>query len=1453
MRSQFFCSHTSKTRTNPRSSSRRLGRSRLLKLESLERRQLLAAEVLQVTIENLAVEGGLGATPVWIGAHDGTFDIGTLGESAAGFGGLQEIAEGGDVSVLRSRFASESSGDDDVVTAPDGFAGAPVFEPGESVTQNFTVSDTTASPYFSFASMVIPSNDAFIGNLNSQAYRLFDDAGNFRGTQTIVVYGDQIWDAGTEVNDPAGGPAFVPGAGARADENGVITAHLGLDDFVGVDIASGGTLGRAFEAQTPIARITISQASQPSNPIDTSAPTAVLQATDLNQRADFHEVEVVYRDPSGVDLSSITTGDLRVTGPLLTQLDVVSVTTDAPVGAVAGFAPTEVTATYRLSPSIVTSSGMFTSLDNGTYTVVLLDGEVNDPFAHSAAGENLGDFTVHVPVRLNVTFESLGDAGGLGQTPVWIAAHDGRFEIARAGGSAANFGGLEELAEDGDLSVLVNRFINESSGNGATITAPGGFVGAPVFEPGEVFSQSLDVDDPASSRFFSYASMVIPSNDAFIANLDPRAIELFDAFGQFTGTRTITLYGQDIWDAGTETNGPGLGAAFSTEGGVSVDEGGVIRRHVGLDDFVGTGLPTGESLGTAFSSMTPIGRITITMADSPASAIDHRGPRATADAPSLIGGSQPTHQVRVTYSDGSGVDVNSLDVNDIQITSADGRELQVVGVTTSPVGSESSHNVTAVYEVAPVDGDGFTPQDNGLYFISLNDAEVGDTLGNESPITAIGSFEVRVAVELDVTIENLSSDGGLAQTPFWIGVHEGNFEVGRAGASAADFEGLEAIAEEGNVDGLVARFASQSDGAGAVVAAPGGFAGAPVFEPGEIATQTVQVFDTDANRFFSFASMVIPSNDAFLANLNPQQYELFDVNGFFNGPRTITIYGRDIWDAGTEVNSVGAGAAFSTLPGDGVDENGVIRRHGGLDAFVGTPIASGGNLESAFTSLTPIARITIGLAGTGGGVVDLEGPVAAASVMDVDVAGTNSQTITVTYNDPAGIDLTTIGVDDINVTGPRGEELRVVDVEFDAANGTTPQSVVATYTITTHDDEFTARNNGRYVVAINSDSVRDTFGQGRRGEVIGAFGVDVGVRLEVSIESLSPLGGLSQTPFWVGFHEGSFEIARGGRSASEFPGLEQIAETGDVSELVNRFQSETSGTGAVLAAPGGFAGAPVIEPGETTSQIIEVTDSNDNRFFSFASMVIPSNDAFVANLNPAAYELFDINGNFKGARQITIYGRDVYDAGTEVNNAVGGGAAFSPGSGDGVDEGGVVHAHTGLDEFIGTDLPTGATLASAFGALTPLATITISLHDPEAEVCSGVDAACSVRSVSLQNSQTVSDVNRDGFVSSLDALLVINFLNEFGSRSTISDEAQRFGFDLDVGGDTQVTELDALIVINELNRRSAAAEPLGRDVNESGASINETFDVAISQLTRPNAAATSFGDDEIESAISQLF
>lgn len=201
------------------------------------------------------------------------------------------------------------------------------------------------------------------------------------------------------------------------------------------------------------------------------------------------------------------------------------------------------------------------------------------------------------------------------------------------------------------------------------------------------------------------------------------------------------------------------------------------------------------------------------------------------------------------------------------------------------------------------------------------------------------------------------------------------------------------------------------------------------------------------------------------------------------------------------------------------------------------------------------------------------------------------------------------------------------------------------------------------------------------------------------------------TPLWFGFHDGSFDLFDDGQPASS--ALELIAEEGDVSGLQNAFTAEGHAIQGVAANAAGFGGAPVIDPGETATASITPVNPAAYRYLSFASMVIPSNDAFIGNSDPTAYQVFDSSGDFQGPLTIQIFANDIWDAGTEVNNTFG--AAFSGVGGDGVAEGGTVGrlGMGGLDNFAGTGIPTGDTISDLIGDGELLATIHVTQTVPE--------------------------------------------------------------------------------------------------------------------------------------------
>ena len=207
-------------------------------------------KVVKVNVENLSEDGGLFATPVWVAAHDGDFDVFNKGEAASE--SLERLAEDGSTTFLEEEFDAAANGVDGVIFGSDGVGG--IVDPGETASINLEVNEDS-DRFFSFASMVIPSNDAFVGNEDSKFYELFDESGNFVGSEGFAIYGSNVYDAGTEVNTELDA-AFInqTGPNTGVDENGTVQLHNGYIDSAG---NPGGTpiiLGGTTAAGTDVTR-----------------------------------------------------------------------------------------------------------------------------------------------------------------------------------------------------------------------------------------------------------------------------------------------------------------------------------------------------------------------------------------------------------------------------------------------------------------------------------------------------------------------------------------------------------------------------------------------------------------------------------------------------------------------------------------------------------------------------------------------------------------------------------------------------------------------------------------------------------------------------------------------------------------------------------------------------------------------------------------------------------------------------------------------------------------------------------------------------------------------------------------------------------------------------------------------------------------------------------------------
>lgn len=178
--------------------------------------------------------------------------------------------------------------------------------------------------------------------------------------------------------------------------------------------------------------------------------------------------------------------------------------------------------------------------------------------------------------------------------------------------------------------------------------------------------------------------------------------------------------------------------------------------------------------------------------------------------------------------------------------------------------------------------------------------------------------------------------------------------------------------------------------------------------------------------------------------------------------------------------------------------------------------------------------------------------------------------------------------------------------------------------------------------------------------------------IRVTVRNTAPANGTFLTPVWVGFHNGTFDLYDPGSSVSA--ALERVAEDGDTAAITALFAG--SGAGTVQ----GTLGAAPIAPGASVTFTFELDPLNaTNRYFSYASMIIPSNDAFIGNGNPLVFDLFGAGGVFTPFSR-TITGAMVNDAGSEVNDELPANTAFfgQAAPNTGVAQGGVVGPHPGF-------------------------------------------------------------------------------------------------------------------------------------------------------------------------------
>ena len=589
-----------------------------------------------VTITNIS-----DGTPFESGISPGVFVVHELGtqpvhvSNMAHLGnGLAELAEDGNPVPLDDAMdAHNDVSEHGIFDTPDG-AGAPApILPGESYT--FTVTQPPLDSRLSIFAMLGETNDIFMGT-GPNGIGLYLPSGDPQSEDDVSDV-MEFWDVGTEANQsPASGSFQQPRQGTPntgPDETGMIsmksesTHAIPLaPKLVDVNVTEDMKTGEWTVEITNISDATNAFVS-PFSPAtwalvdDTVTPFEIGDNVD-----DLAGLEDLAEDGDGSTLEGTLGG--------LTGVDTAGTTaTNAGPGETMSFvvSPDATNRFVWFASMVVWTNDAFMSM---TEPVALLDdmgnprntaaierdferllqfydagSEQNE--ASGLAGPNNGEnqnlpgtgtdtndpidfywdttndfdpidnlITVSmVPtanpneVDITITNNGLGTGfEGLLTDIVW-AVHDGTTEVFADG--EACIVELEELAEDGETAALVQYLMDDAG------VDQQGVEGA--LAPGESTTFTLTIE--TSATFFSFWTMVVPSNDTFVS-LGGSGIDTFDG-GASLATEgaldTLIAANLAVWDAGTEGNQAGAGGGDMPLVGAGTDVGptegtGLIRQ-----------------------------------------------------------------------------------------------------------------------------------------------------------------------------------------------------------------------------------------------------------------------------------------------------------------------------------------------------------------------------------------------------------------------------------------------------------------------------------------------------------------------------------------------------------------------------------------------------------------------------------------------------------------------------------------------------------------------------------------------------------------------------------------------------------------------------------------------------------------------------------------------------------
>jgi hypothetical protein len=833
--------------------------------------------------------------------------------------------------------------------------------------------------------------------------------------------------------------------------------------------------------------------------VDSLPPSAQIIAPTINAGGGTSTtITVIWTDDNQVNLSSLDSQDLLVTGPTGSNYSQIATLVSATPNADGSV----VTAIY----SIPAANGAWSAAANGSYTVSVRSGQVIDNSGNATPSGFLGGFSVIIsaaaptatlvapdvinpnsPATLTVTYASVNgaiDVSTLGDSDLLISGPNGFQNVPRF------------------VSVL-------PAGNGSPRVA------------------TYVLDAP-------FGGWTPESNGLYTVNIV--AGEVTTTTGTPIGFATLGTFKVDVSVPKGTATGPTLTTTTSANQTVTVtyvDNSGILGTSIGADDIQVTGpgyyadsssgltLISKTGAGTPASPMVvkysipaPAGGFDenyngtyfITLLDgqvfgnsgTPANGgvigtftvgIDMTGPLAVVTQADVYKPtSASTKLIVINYSDQAGVKISTLGTGDITIDRPDGST--VTPALQSISGSGTSVSATYILNTPG----GLDASKNGNYQINLIGGQVSDNLGNFSNAGFPGSFRV--------AIDNVPpSVTGYASSDVF--------------DAAQDLDIYVTFADDPGVD------VDTIDSTDIRVVGPNGY------------NQPVVLEAVDA-----------PSGSAALATYKltaPAGGWLVTQNGQYNlvlQPNAVSDLSGNVSTGGVigmfSVSlSTAVSAEFGTLPavnGPGLNSITVrfnqkvtgfdasdltLNRDGSSDLLAGLPgltVTTTDNMNFVVSGLAPVTNVTgfyiLTIVAGGSNIVgelgsplesnqnvffqvDADAPSFSFGGAFVTEPGMAPAQFTITYFDNTGVNTNTIGDGDIIVKGPTGNPYSQIATLVSIDDGSIGTPRAATYSVPAPAGGWKIADSGIYQILIRASQVADVFNNVMPAQFVGQLVVNV--------------------------------------------------------------------------------------------------------------------------------------------------------------------------------------------------------------------------------------------------------------------------------------------------------------------------------------------------------------------------